>query len=165
MRYAQQHFLLKDTVFSKETSFFSSAIVTLNYKLVLGILTGMKNTKRLNTLLVISFLVATAVVFWGGLKGRETLEIINLVITLSATMAGFGLVAFQIAHGSNELRHDFIEMSILMILSTVASFFYLIYPDKMLLNFNFGELSIFSFFWAFILLLIILIDHRLGILK
>ena len=146
MRYAQQHFLLKDTVFSKETSFFSSAIVTLNYKLVLGILTGMKNTKRLNTLLVISFLVATAVVFWGGLKGRETLEIINLVITLSATMAGFGLVAFQIAHGSNELRHDFIEMSILMILSTVASFFYLIYPDKMLLNFNFGELSIFSFF-------------------
>ena len=68
----------------------------------------MKNTARLNTLFVVSFVLAVAVVFWGGLKGRETSEIINLVITLSATMAGFVLVAFQIAHGSNELRHDFI---------------------------------------------------------
>ena len=125
----------------------------------------MKNTARLNILLIVSFLVATVVVFWGGLKERETLEIINLITTLSVTMAGFGLVAFQIARGSNELRNDFIETSILMIMSTIMSLFYLIYPDKIFLNVNFGELSIFSFFWAFILLLIILIDHRLGILK
>ncbi|OGG47418.1 hypothetical protein A3D66_01495 [Candidatus Kaiserbacteria bacterium RIFCSPHIGHO2_02_FULL_50_9] len=125
----------------------------------------MKSTARLNILLIVSFLVATVVVFWGGLKERETLEIINLITTLSVTMAGFGLVAFQIARGSDELRNDFIETSILMIMSTIMSLFYLIYPDKAFLNVNFGELSIFSFFWAFILLLIILIDHRLGILK
>lgn len=116
-------------------------------------------------LLVASLVIAIAIVFWGGLREKETTDIIALVTNLSVTMAGFGLVAFQIARVSNELKNDFIESSILMILSTLSGFFYLVYPERSFFMFNFGEISIFTFFWAFILFLIILIDKRFNILK
>lgn len=116
-------------------------------------------------LLIISLILAIVIMVIGGLKERETAETINLIVTLSATMAGFGLVAFQIAQASNELKNDFIDSSILMILSTLAGFFYLLYPTQSLLNFNFGEVSIFLFFWAFCLFLIVLVDKRLKILR
>lgn len=119
----------------------------------------------MNLLLLASFALAVGVVLFGGLKERETTEIIDLVITLSVTMAGFGLVAFQIGHSTDELKKDFIESSIIMILSTISGFFFLVYPDKSLFNVNFGEISIFMFFWAFILFLIILVDRRFDILK
>ncbi len=124
-----------------------------------------KRWTRTGTLLLISFILAVLVLFGGGLKEKESLELINLVVTLSVTMAGFGLVAFQIARASNELRNDFVDSSIVMILSTISGFFYLVYPDKDLLGVNFGEVSIFLFFWAFILFLIILLDKRLNILR
>lgn len=114
---------------------------------------------------MVSFVLSVVLLFFGGLKQKESVEIINLVITLSVTMGGFGLVAFQIAHASNELRNDFIETTILMIVSTVSGFFYLIYPNVDVLNFNFGEVSIFIFFWALILFLMILIDKRYKVLK
>jgi len=120
---------------------------------------------RTNTLFISSFIISLALLFLGGLKEKESVEIINLVTTLSVTMAGFGLVAFQIARASNELRNDFIESSILMILSTISGFFYLVYPNINLLNFNFGEVSIFIFFWAFILFLVVLLDRRFNVLK
>ena len=120
---------------------------------------------RMNLLLLSAFLLAVGVVFFGGLKEKESTEIIDLVITLSVTMAGFGLVAFQIGHSTDELKKDFIESSIIMILSTISGFFFLVYPDRSLFNVNFGEISIFMFFWAFILLLIILVDRRFDILK
>lgn len=116
-------------------------------------------------LLFISLILAIFLVFFGGLKEQESTNIISLVITLSATMAGFGLVAFQIAQASNELRNDFIESSILMILATISGFFYLVYPNRTFANFNFGEVSIFLFFWAFILFFIVLVDKRLKILR
>ncbi len=116
---------------------------------------------RTSKLLIFSLFLTALLIFFGGLKEQETVNIINLVITLSATMAGFGLVAFQIAKASNELRNDFIESSILMILATITGFFYLVYPSATLLNFNFGEVSIFLFFWAFILFFIVLVDKRL----
>lgn len=125
----------------------------------------MKNWSKIHTLVLISFMLAAVLLFFGGLKDKESSDIINLVITMAVTMGGFGLVAFQIAHASNELRNDFIESSILMILSAVSGFFYLIYPTTTLVNFNFGEVSIFVFFWALILFLIILIDKRFKILK
>ena len=103
--------------------------------------------------------------FWGGLIEKESSEVISLLVSLSVSMAGFGLVAFQIAKGSNELRHDFIETSILMIMSTVSGFFYLVFPDAKLLGFNFGEFSIFVFFAALILFLFVLIDRRINGLK
>ncbi len=68
---------------------------------------------KIRVLLIVSFLLSLAAVWWGGLAEQESNEIVNLVVTLSATMAGFGLVAFQIAHASSELRNDFIESSIL----------------------------------------------------
>jgi len=123
------------------------------------------NLARTPKLLLFSLLLAVLLVFLGGLKEQESTDIINLVITLSATMAGFGLVAFQIAHTSNELRNDFIESSILMILATITGFFYLVYPSIAFLNLNFGEVSIFLFFWAFILFFIVLVDKRLRILN
>ena len=124
-----------------------------------------KFSTRESTLFVISFILAVLLLSIGGLKQKESVDIIDLIITLSVTMAGFGLVAFQIARASNALRNDFIESSILMILSTILGLFYLIYPEISVANFNFGEGSIFFFFWAFILFLIILIDRRLNLLK
>jgi hypothetical protein len=74
-------------------------------------------------------------------------------------------VAFQIANASNVLRNDFLESSILMILATISGFFFLVYPQKTLFGTNFGEISIFIFFWAFILFLIVLVDKRFKIIR
>jgi len=125
----------------------------------------MKANTRMNILLAVSFLLALAIMVAGGLKQQESISIIQIILTMSLTMAGFGLVAFQISHASDELKKDFIETSIIMILSSICAFFYLIYPKIIFLNFNFGEASIFLFFWALILLLIILVDRRFDILK
>jgi cation transport ATPase len=120
---------------------------------------------RIHLMLAASFILSVIVLFGGGLISKESETIVNLIITLSVTMAGFGLVAFQIAHASSELKDDFLECSIFMIISTILGFFYLIYPDKNLIGFNFGEASMFMFFWGFILFLVVLIDKRLNILK
>jgi len=126
----------------------------------------MKSADRSNSLLIISFLVALVIMFFGGFKERETPDIINLVVTISVTMAGFGLVAFQIAKVSNTLRNDFIESSVLMILSTMCGFIYLVFPsDRESALINFGELAIFVFLWGFNLFLVTLLDKRFNILK
>ena len=125
----------------------------------------MKANTRMNILLLASFLLALIILFFGGLKEQESISIIQIVLTMSLTMAGFGLVAFQVAHASDELKKDFIETSIIMIISSICAFFYLIYPGINFLSTNFGESSIFLFFWALILLLIILVDRRFDILK
>ncbi len=113
-----------------------------------------------NFLLPFSFVAATCLIFLGGLKGAETLELVELVTYLSTTMAGFGLIAFQIAHVSNSVREDFIESSVLMLLAAVFGFFYLVYPEISFLNINFGEVSIFIFFWSLILFLSVLVSKR-----
>lgn len=120
---------------------------------------------RNHTLLLVSFLAAAALLFLGGLKEKENLELVNLVIVLAATMAGFGLVAFQIGRSSDELKTDFIDTSIIMIVSTILGFFYIVYPDTHIFGVNFGEASIFVFFWSFIMFLVVLIDRRFNILK
>jgi len=120
---------------------------------------------RNHTLLLVSFLLAAALLFLGGLKEKENTDIVNLVIVLAATMAGFGLVAFQIGRSSNELKTDFIDTSIIMIVSTILGFFYVVYPTTHIFGVNFGEASIFVFFWSFIMFLIVLIDRRFNILK
>ncbi len=117
-------------------------------------------------LLAVSFVIALVVVLLGGLNEKESLNVIEIVLTMSVAMSGFGLVAFQVAHASNELKKDFIETSIIMILSTLSGFFYLVYPERSIFSWiNFGEISIFLFFWGFILLLMILIDRRFDILR
>ena len=124
-----------------------------------------KSSARMNIMLLTSFVLAAVILFLGGLKNQESYQIVEIVLTMAITMGGFGLVAFQVAHASDELKKDFIETSIIMIISSICAFFYLIYPGINLLNLNFGEASIFLFFWALILLLIILIDRRFDILK
>ncbi len=105
----------------------------------------MKKSAHSNILILTSFILAGLILIYGGFKEKETPEIVTLVTTLSVSMAGFGLVAFQIARASNELRNDFIESSILMVISTISGFFFLVYPEKVFLNSNFGEISIFIF--------------------
>lgn len=80
-------------------------------------------------------------------------------------MAGFGLVAFQISGGSNELKNDFIDSSLLMILATISGFFFLVYPDDHFFGLNFGEAAIFLFFWSFIFFFIVLLDRRFKLIK
>lgn len=125
----------------------------------------LKQWSRNHTLLLVSFILAAALLFFGGLKDKESTDIINLVITLAATMAGFGLVAFQIGRASDELKTDFIDTSIIMIVSTILGFFYIVYPETHLAGINFGEASMFVFFWSFIMFLIVLVDRRFNILK
>jgi len=120
---------------------------------------------KMNILVLLSLFIALGLLFLGGLKEKESVEIINLVLTMSVTMAGFGLVALQIGHASNELKNDFLESSVIMIASTISGFFYLVYPESAFFGINFGELSIVMFFWAFIILVITLIDRRFGLIK
>ena len=125
----------------------------------------MNRNTRANILLVVSLLIAVLALFWGGLKEKETADTIRLVISLSLAMAGFGLVAFQIARASNELKNDFIDTSILMVIATLSGFLYLLYPEAVFFRTNFGEAAIFLFFWAFVMFLIILIDKRFNVLR
>jgi len=129
----------------------------------------MTPSRRMNILLVTSLILALIIVLFAGLKEKESIDIMNIILTMSVTMAGFGLVAFQVAHASDELKKDFIESSIILIASTLCSFFFLVYPNISIgipnYTLNFGEAGIFLFFWGFILLLIILIDRRFDILK
>lgn len=124
-----------------------------------------KKLSQGDALLVISFLATCALMWWGGLKEAETPAIAELLASLSVTMAGFGMVAFQIARASNTLRHDFLETSILMLLATIFGIFFLVYPNQTLFGFNFGELNLFFFFWSLALALMILVDKRLDLLK
>ncbi|MEO6728894.1 MAG: hypothetical protein ABIM99_03145 [Candidatus Dojkabacteria bacterium] len=125
----------------------------------------MKQKHRTNLLIFTSFFLALVIMFFGGFRERETPEIINLVVSISVTMAGFGLIAFQIAKVSNELKNDFIESSILMILSTMSGFIYIVFPPENDGLIQFRELSIFIFLWAFNLFLVTLVDKRFNVLK
>lgn len=88
-------------------------------------------------------------------------DYIEFVIGLSITMAGFGLVAFQIAHASDELKKDFIESSILMVLASLISISFWVYPEKLYL----AVIGSMLFLWGMILLLIILLSKRFNIIK
>jgi cation transport ATPase len=113
-------------------------------------------------LLIVSF-VLTLAVGWlmKGVSAKFSSEYIEFLIGLAITLAGFGLVAFQIAKASNELKKDFLESSILMILSALFGIGYWIYLKQSIL----AWLSSLFFLWSLILLLIILIDRRFDILK
>lgn len=122
----------------------------------------MNHRKRILIILGIS-LVLTLIVsyFFKGAIANISKDYIEFLIGLSITMAGFGLVAFQIAHASDELRKDFIESSILMVLASLVSISFWIYPEKMYLAIT----GSFLFLWGMILLLIILLSKRFEIIK
>ena len=85
---------------------------------------------------------------------------IEFLIGISITLAGFGLVAFQIGKTADELRKDFIESSILMTLSALSGIFFWV-NQKII----FGVLSGVFFLWGLILLLVILINERFDLIK
>ena len=91
---------------------------------------------------------------------RLSKDYIEFIIGLSITLAGFGLVAFQIGKTADELRKDFIESSILMILSALSGIFFWVNQ-----NIVFGVLSGLFFLWGLILLLVILINERFNLIK
>ncbi len=122
----------------------------------------MKHHKKVVIILVISLaltLVASYLLRAAILNISK--DYIEFVIGLSITMAGFGLVAFQVAHASDELKKDFIESSILMILASLVSIAFWVYPEKPYL----GIIGSMFFLWGLILLLIILLSKRFNIIK
>lgn len=113
-------------------------------------------------LLVLSFVLTIVMSFF--LKdtiGKISKDYIEFIIGLSITMAGFGLVAFQVAKASDELKKDFIESSILMILSVLFGIFFWVDGNQITL----AIISSFMFLWGLILLLLILIDKRFDIIQ
>jgi hypothetical protein len=121
-----------------------------------------KESKSIIILLIISFVLTLILSY--TLKGSISLiskDYIEFLLGLSITLAGFGLVAFQIGKSSNELKKDFIESSILMILSSLLSIYYWIYPTTIILAIIAG----FLFLWGMILLLVVLINERFDIVK
>jgi ABC-type uncharacterized transport system permease subunit len=121
-----------------------------------------KEEKSILLLLLIS-LVITLIFsyFLKDITNRISKDYIEFMIGLSITMAGFGLVAFQVAKASDELKKDFIESSIFMVLSTLFGISYWVNLNNMAL----AILSSFFFLWGLVLLLIILIDKRFDIIK
>jgi cation transport ATPase len=87
-------------------------------------------------------------------------DYIEFIVGLSITLAGFGLVAFQIGKAADELRKDFIESSILMILGALAGIFFWVNQTII-----FGILGSLFFLWGLILLLLILINERFNLIK
>lgn len=122
----------------------------------------MKHQKRILVILGIS-LVLTLITSYllRGAIADVSKDYIEFLIGLSITMAGFGLVAFQIAHASDELRKDFIESSILMVLASLISMAFWVYPEKAYLAIT----GSFLFLWGMILLLLILLSKRFNIIK
>lgn len=121
-----------------------------------------KESKSIIILLIISFVLTIILSY--TLKGVISLiskDYTEFLLGLSITLAGFGLVAFQIGKSSNGLKKDFIESSILMILSSLFSMYSWIYPAKTIL----AIMASFLFLWGMILLLTVLINERFNLIK
>ena len=121
-----------------------------------------KEEKDLIILLAISLVFTLALSFF--LKAaiqKISKDYIEFLLGLSITLAGFGLVAFQIGKYSDELKKDFIESSILMLLSSLFSIAYWVNGTSIV----FAVIASFLFLWSIILLLIILINERFDILN
>ena len=122
----------------------------------------MNHKRRILVILGISLVLTLAMAY--SLKDaipNISKDYIEFLIGLSITMAGFGLVAFQVAHASDELKKDFIESSILMVLASLVSIAFWVYPDKLYL----AIAGSFLFLWGMILLLVILLSKRFNIIK
>jgi len=129
-----------------------------------------KEMKRVDRKMLILLAISLAVTLlleipFGGLRANVSRDFIELLITLSITTAGFGLVAFQIGKGSKELKKEFVEFSIMMIISSFFGIFFLAYPSLSVLSQNLGEISVLLFLWSFLLFLIILLNERFSIIK
>ena len=92
-----------------------------------------------------------------------TQEFIKFIIAISLSMAGLGMIAFQLKEHSSE--RDFINFSIIMVFAGIAGICFLVYPTISLQHFTFGNLSSFLFFWGLVHLLSILFEKKILLLK
>jgi len=85
-----------------------------------------KGEARNILILLVSSLVITIVLSFllTDITNKVSQDYIEFLIGLSITMAGFGLVAFQVTKASNALRKDFIESSIFLLISSLFGLFY-----------------------------------------
>lgn len=96
-----------------------------------------------------------SILLFNGIRENISKSYIEFIIGLSTTIAGFGLVAFQIGRTANELKKDFIESSILMVLASLFGIAYWVYPSIAL-----AMVSSILFLWGLVLLVLILINER-----
>lgn len=122
-----------------------------------------KKSERGIIILLLTSLTLTIILssFLGDITAKVSKDYMEFIIGLSITMAGFGLVAFQVAKASNELKKDFIESSILFVLSSLLGIFYWVNGQNIILAIS----SSFFFLWGIVLLLIILIDKRFDLIQ
>jgi len=104
--------------------------------------------------LILSFLLK-------DITAKISRDYIEFIIGLSITLAGFGLVSFQIARASNELKKDFIELSIFMIISSLFEIYYWVNDSYTAI----ALIGSFFFLWGLILLLVILFAKRFDIIN
>jgi ABC-type uncharacterized transport system permease subunit len=124
-------------------------------------MTKKKSEKGIIILLLISGILTFALGFI--LKeaiNKFSQNYIEIIIGLAITLAGFGLVAFQIGKAADELRKDFIESSIFMILSSLFGILFWVNQNPI-----YGISSSVFFLWGIMLLLIILINERFDLIK
>ena len=122
----------------------------------------MRHEKRILILLAISLAITLAMSYClREAIAQISKTYIEFLIGLSITMAGFGLVAFQIGKSSDELKKDFIESSILMILSALTAIVFWVYPSRTIWAIS----SSILFLWGIILLLVVLLSERFDIIK
>ena len=122
----------------------------------------MKHETRIIILLIIS--LVTSIILSYFLKAtilQISKDYIEFLIGLSITMAGFGLVAFQIGKASDELKKDFIESSLIMLLSSLFGIAFWANTQVLWA----AILSSFFFLWGIVLLLVILLSERFNIIK
>lgn len=117
-----------------------------------------KEEKDLIIILIVSFILTLifSFLFFKEIVQKISKDYIEFLLGLSITLAGFGLVAFQIGKYADELKKDFIESSILMLLSSLFSIIYWMDSASILS----AVIASFLFLWSIILLLIILINER-----
>lgn len=122
-----------------------------------------KGSEKSILVLLITSLVITIIlsIFLTDITTKISKDYIEFLIGLSITMAGFGLVAFQVAKASNALRKDFIESSIFLLISSLFGIFYWADGEIIWL----AVASSFFFLWGIVLLLLILIDKRFDMIN
>jgi hypothetical protein len=116
-----------------------------------------KRERQIILLLIFSAILTLilSVLLFNGIRENISKSYIEFIIGLSTTIAGFGLVAFQIGRTANELKKDFIESSILMVLASLLGIAYWVYPSTAL-----AMISSILFLWGLVLLVLILINER-----
>ncbi|MGD9276081.1 MAG: hypothetical protein PVJ67_02825 [Candidatus Pacearchaeota archaeon] len=124
---------------------------------------GKKISKK-NLITIITIILGLIVAisfFFNSIQFLEiNKEFIKFLIAITLSMAGFGIVAFQLGKENDELKDNLLNFSIMMVCGGLAGIAYIAYPGSEWMNFNWGRLSALFFIWGTFHLLAILIEER-----